>query len=436
MRCRFRFAHTHASAAMLPVVALFALTALAAKHKPAEAPPVRATQPPTYTIPTGPLGYAPPGDYLGLRYSLASLDFLDEDRLLFTFRVPGLFHRDPSGTAGDTERHVRAVVVHIPDGAVLSEALWTLHDYGRYVYMLDGGLFALRDRDMLSIGDSSLQLKPWLHFPGPVLLVEFDPTRQYVVTESDEPASVQPKPGDVPNPPSAQAAISPIGDMTACCQRSGTILRIFRRSTGQIMLVSHVRTAVHVPMNGEGYLETLSSRGASWLVDFDPFTGGTSRAGTVESTCPLRLDFVASNEYVATTCGPSGMQWLVAMTLDGQRLWERPESSTAAWPLLTESQNGTRLVRETLQATHPINAIAPLNPDDITRQDVAILDAATGKEALRAQASPIYDVGGNVALSPSGRRAAILMEGGIEIFDLPDPPPLPAPKLDDSKARN
>ena len=42
-----------------------------------------------------------------------------------------------------------------------------------------------------------------------------------------------------------------------------------------------------------------------------------------------------------------------------------------------------------------------------------------GKLVLRAQASPVFDVGGNVALSPSGRRAAIIMAEGLQIFDLP-----------------
>ncbi|HEX8813650.1 MAG TPA: hypothetical protein VF742_16810, partial [Terracidiphilus sp.] len=318
---------------MLPAVALFALTALAAKHKPAAAPPVRATQPPACTIPTGPLGFAPPAEiYLGERYSTASLGFLDEDRLLFTFRVPGLFHRDPSGTSGDTKRNIRAVVVHIPDGAVQSEALWTLHDYDRYVYMLDGGQFVLRDRDMLSIGDSSLQLKPWMHFPGPLLAVELDPTRQYLVTNSSEPASTASKSGDMPSPPSAQAAVSPIDDTPSCCKKSDTILRIFRRSAGEIMLVSHVRAPAHVPMNAEGYLEPIRSHGASWLIDFNPFSGGSSRAGAVDSTCTPRLDFISSKEYVATACTSSGAQWLVAMTLDGRLLWQRSESNTTVWP--------------------------------------------------------------------------------------------------------
>jgi hypothetical protein len=195
-----------------------------------------------------------------------------------------------------------------------------------------------------------------------------------------------------------------------------------------VVLVAHVRNAVHVAFNADGYLETLRSTGNSWSIHFDPFTGGSTRAGGVDSSCAPRLDFVASSEYVATACVSAGGQWLVAMALDGRLLWQRPESATAIWPLMTESRSGTRLARETLQATHPVNAIAPLGSGDITHQEVVVLDAATGKEALRAQASPIFDAGGNVALSPSGRRAAILMEGGIQIFELPEAPPLSAAK--------
>jgi len=76
--------------------------------------------------------------------------------------------------------------------------------------------------------------------------------------------------------------------------------------------------------------------------------------------------------------------------------------------------------------SHDVNAFAPLGTDDIKGQDVQVFDAATGKLALRAQANPVFDAGGNVAISPSGRRVAIIMAEGIQIFDLPQAPPLPA----------
>ena len=99
-------------------------------------------------------GLLTPGTlYLGLRYSLASLDFLDDDHLLFTFRVPGLIHRDLShreidGNDPNEERKIRAVVLKLPEGTVQAETVWTLHDRKRYLWMLDNGQFLLRDREI------------------------------------------------------------------------------------------------------------------------------------------------------------------------------------------------------------------------------------------------------------------------------------------------
>ena len=44
---------------------------------------------------------------------MASLDFIGENKLLFTFRVPGLLHRDTNSNEED-ERQIRAVVLGLP----------------------------------------------------------------------------------------------------------------------------------------------------------------------------------------------------------------------------------------------------------------------------------------------------------------------------------
>ena len=154
----------HPLAAQRHTTGSLSFFAFAGFHKKAssspEPPPVRATVPPVLTIPVEPLGFSSPGTfYLGLRYSLASLDFLDEDHLLFTFRVPGLIHRDlthrePNSNDPNEERQIRAVVVKLPEGTVQAEAVWTLHDRKRYLWMLEKGQFLLRDRDNLQLGDA------------------------------------------------------------------------------------------------------------------------------------------------------------------------------------------------------------------------------------------------------------------------------------------
>ena len=151
--------------------------------------PDKPSVPPAFTIPIEPIGFTAPGPiYLGARNSMASLDFLDENRLLFTFRVPGLMRREAGASAGSDERQIRAVVVVLPEGKVESEALWTVHDRVRYLWMLKDAHFLLRDRDGLQEGDAKLELKPLLQFPGPLLWVELDPTQHFMVTNSREPA--------------------------------------------------------------------------------------------------------------------------------------------------------------------------------------------------------------------------------------------------------
>ena len=394
------------------------------KNPPPEAPRIRATLPPSFSIPAEPLGFAPPGDfYLGMRNALVSLDFLDEDHLLFTFRVPALIHREASASDNHDERRIRAVVLRIATGAVEAETIWSVHDHAHYLYMLDHGQFLIRDRDSLLLGDPSLQLKPFLNFPGPVLWVELDPTRQYLVVGSTEPRPPKVEAGEVPSPSTAAARID--RDQPSTGDDSEMVLRILRRNDGHVMLVSHVHGAVHLPINDEGYLESLRGRGTAWALNLNHFTGGSTILGNIDSVCSPQLDFISPTEFLITTCGSSGEPRLVAMSTSGNRLWEGASVGPSVWPLLVPAPDGSRIARETLMATHSVNASSPLGTDDIKGQDVQILDAASGKVVLRAAASPVLDAGGNVAISPSARRVAVLMDGAIQIFDLPSPPPIP-----------
>jgi hypothetical protein len=420
------------------VCVLCAVPGLAGAHKksgPPEPPNVRATLKPTFTIPVEPLGFSSPAPfYLGTRNSLVSLDFLDEDHLLLTFRVPGLIHREhrePIGADPGEERRVRALVLALPGGNVQAETVWSLHDRRRYLWMLGNGQFLVRDQDELKMGDASLQLKPFLHFPGPVLWVEMDPNHKYVVTGSSEPPTSASRSGDVPSPATAGATL--VSDGPHPGDEPDLILRILSRDSGKVLLVAHIKAAVHLPINGDGFLETLRGLGKAWVVNLTHFEGGSTALGSIDSFCSPELDFISPREFVASTCESNGDPRIVAMTTGGHRLWENVGSNSAVWPILVPGPDGSRFVRETLMVSHGVNAFAPLGTDDIKGQDAQVLDAATGKVVLRAQASPIFDAGGNAALSPSGRRAAIIMAEGIQVFDLPAAAPVPADPPPSSK---
>jgi len=386
--------------------------------------PSKPSQPPAFTIPVEPLGFTAPGAlYLGQRHSFASLDFIDEDRLLFTFRVPGLMRRGGSEAITGDERQIRAVVLALPAGTVQAEALWTLHDRVRYLWMLKDGHFLIRDGDTIQQGDATLELKPWLRFPGPLTWLQLDPSQQFLVADSRETVAAENNPGKVASPPSA--SVSMVVDGQAPGVSKDIVVRILRRDSGQVMLLSHAHTSVHLPINANGYLEGLRATDGQWLLVLDYFAGGSTILGRVDSACSPTLDFVSQREVLATTCDSNGGRRLEALTADGHQLWRDANSSVPVWPLMVRAPDGLRLARESLSVSHPVSATSPLDNDDIKGQLVEVFDAATGKVALTALASPVLDAGGNVAISPSGRRVAVIGEGAIQVFELPEPPPLP-----------
>ncbi len=383
--------------------------------------PANPTLPPAAKIPVEPLGFTPPGPlYLGQRNSLVSLDFIGENELLFTFRVPGLIHRQLKAGESDQsdERQIRAVVLHLPEGTIEAEGLWTLHDRGPYLWMLKDGHFLLRDRENLQMGDAHLDLKPLLQFPGPLLWLELDPSEQFMVSNSEEPAAKLPSPT-----PRTALRLSAAGDQSAASDATASqpdmVVRILHRDTGQVLLVSRVRQMVHLPINSEGYLESLRGRSQDWMLNLNYFTGGSRVLGTVESACAPNMDFISEQEVAVTGCDSLGSHKLMVVTTQGKTLWADLNPDTAIWPLLVRSPDGSRLVQETLAVSHPVSGYAPLSADDIKGQVVRVFDAATGDVAFMSPASPVLDAGGNVALSPSGRRVAVLNGGAIEVFDLP-----------------
>jgi len=185
------------------------------------------------------------------------------------------------------------------------------------------------------------------------------------------------------------------------------------------------RAAVHLPINSIGYLENLRGRGKQWVLTLSYFTGGSRMLGSVDSSCEPDDNFVSEREILVTGCGPGGETRLVAMSTEGQTLWVSRAPSTEVWPQLTVAPNGSLLAWATLDVSHAVNSYAPIGAEDVKEQSVTVFNAANGDIALVAPLSPILDAGGNVAISPSGRRVAVINAGAIQVFELPAPTSFP-----------
>jgi hypothetical protein len=365
---------------------------------------------PDVRIPVEPLGYvAPSSFYLTSRLSSISLDFIDKDHLLFTFRTPGLMQRLPNEPPDDEDQNIRAAVLELPSGNVVAKTDWRMHDRSRYLWRLSEGRFLVRQRSSLFVTDASLELRPYINSDTTLQSVQISPDRKLIVVESESKkegprtvASTMPTFGDViPEPKPVQ-------------------IYILHADTRSIIAHAETLNAVGIPMLGEGRLQSIPGNQNKWLIRYLPFHGEERTLAEVQSFCHPTEETVSGDVALIVTCPRSSNDHQVfAINLDGKTLWQQRWESRYIWPTFQLTQDGSRFAYSSLQVNHPVGIMDTIDETNIVHQMVGVFDTKTGQLRMVKDANPILSAGQNYALSPDGLRFAVLRDKAIEVYDLP-----------------
>jgi len=406
MRSAFKIRH-----AVVFLAGFTALTAWGSKHEKVEGPA------PAVRIVTAPLGYYPLSSfYLMGRTSSVSLDFIDNDHLLFTFRVPGLLKRMQECKSDDEDQVIRAMVLHLPDGAVERSMDWRMHDRARYLWALRNGKFLVRQRDMLLTTDAKLELQPYLQSPTPIRLVKLSPGGQLLLVESDLEKHSEEEHRRLEQEAELNGLSSPREDVQ---------MSILRLADG--VTVGHARALnpTDVPLIESGFLEALSGKGDHWMLRYRPFKGEPSNVADLASSCHPNENPVNDKTVFVSLC-PNGSSNHIfeAISLDGKTLWSYKWDSHFIWPTMAAADNGQRVAFSTLRVARPLSSIDPFDESELQGQRIEVLDVESGRLDLTEFATPMLSGGQNYTLSPDGNRFAVLRENAIEIYDLPPSPPV------------
>ena len=394
---------------------LLAGAALAALPLSAPAVTPESAIKPAERIALEPLGFVPPSKfYKAYRVPTATLDFLDDAHLLFTFHVAKLMRREPDDPPDDQDQSIRALVLSVPGGRVESEGTWRLHDRGTYLWPLRDGYFLTRQRNTLYVGDAKLTLKPYLHPEGTLASVQMSPDASTLTVQYSKPAE-QPKGlGDAPSlgddaPPQF---LGPPREFHLLIV--DTHARVARR-------VGRVPHPVVLPLVEGGFLEVQQGKGRQWRVSVRGFDGGESRfVAEVQSPCEPQVHALSQQTFLAFTCLPMSSDHLVqAYNLDGKKLWEQIWQSRFALGTYTYTNAGNRFAYGTVEVNHEVAPLDPIDEASIVGQPVGVFDLKSGKLDAVVDASPVLTAGDNFALSPDGSRFAVLRGGAIELYTLP-----------------
>jgi hypothetical protein len=373
---------------------------------------------PVMRIPVEPIGYRVPGKlYLLARHSSSSLDFLDSTHLLFTFRKPRLMKRE-EGAAG-LAQVVQADVIEIPEGKVVAEDQWLLHDRGRYVWRIGENRALLRIGSNLYQTGTDLRLQQVYRSPTPLRVMDASPDGRLLLLESDRERHTPEEHRQLAMHAELVGADPPAEDVD---------IRMARLDQKKLLLSAKSEQAGELPATVNGYFTQQKENETHWSVHFHPFERPQPNAGElvaqVESSCEPSQKVLSEQSVLILSCPPKkGDRFVAAYTLDGHKLWDGRWQSNFTWPAFRVSEGGTTVAISWLAVSRSVSPVEAIDDTEVQSQVLTVLDAHTGALRMGMVVSPIVSAGGNFALSPDGNRLAVVNHGAIEVYDLPQPAP-------------
>lgn len=396
-------------------------TGLPSSH---EAAPVM----PQLRFPTGPFGYLPPGPiYTLLRLPFTTLNFLDANHLLFTFREPRLMTRDEHPAGED--QYVKVMVIELPSGREMASTEWRLHDRGSYLWPLNDGRVLVRQKDELFVMDASLKLRPLLHALAHLQVVRVSPDGRMLVIETDLERHTPEEHERLQRRSQTLGTLPP---------QEGVEIHMIELGERQFKLTAKAEQPGELPANIEGFVTQAQVKDDRWQLRFHTFGKPEPTAGDVveevASTCPPRTSFLNPTTLLVLNECParSSDRQADAMALGGKKLWTGRWRSNFAWPTWAASVGGSDIAIAWLGISRSVATYDSFTDEEVQGQVIDVLDSKTGGLRLAVTVRPVASAGGNYALSPDGNRLAVLNRGMLEVYDVPaapaPPPNAPPPK--------
>jgi hypothetical protein len=400
----------HAGIAALLV---FALAGTGAGVCASGAAPNRPNDP-AITLAADQYGYQPlPSRYLAAGLSMLTLNFVDSTHLLFTFHTHGLMPRLPDAAPDDNDRRITAVLIELPSGKEVARTVWRTRDQDQYLWPLSHGRFLLRIRSKLSVLDPLGGLAEGHAFSEQPFL-EFKRRIGYIaISPGGELLSVETLPPRTQHPDSASAMDAEPPAETETTEKSAVEVHFYRlsvegdpgkpkRLSAAVAGILLTRTMIHVPATAEGFVDITQDGSNGYLFDFLTHTGKRTELAGYATTCVPRSYFVSRSEFVAFGCQLQDKVILSEFDLRGQQPWVQVLNGAHITPTIISAPDAGRFVLSRILVNGTYIDMENLQPDELSSQELTVMQNHDGRLLLKTQASPIQRAGQNFDLAEDG----------------------------------
>lgn len=368
-----------------------------------------------------------------------TLHFLDDDHLMVTYGVHGLIPRVAGDPPDDDDRLVAAVVVELPSGKVVARTRWHLHDRQQYLWPLGHGFFLLRIQNQLRVIDPLHNLSAedpfaqhaFLEVKRRIAAISISPGSDLLMIQTvptpkpQQPNATAPVPPDAPPAdPSPQSEQERLDQATQILffrlvvqqATTGAPPELIAQSAG-FLLAPH---PIRLPVTSEGFLDISKESPRTWLFDFQPHAGKRLELAPFDTTCMPSPYFISRSEFVAFGCnGTDSRAEFSYFNLRGEQPWIQMLAGKQIFPIIVSAPDAGRFAFSHLQLAGTFYDMDNLTPEELTGQEILVMQNHDGRVLLKVQASPVARSGQNFDLSASGLSFAVFRGAKLDVFRLP-----------------
>ncbi len=385
---------------------------------------------PVTSIPLEPLGFlGMPAAQLVGGATMFTVHFADNTHILLTFNSRGLIPRLNDGVPQTDDRLITALLVELPTGNVLARTTWHTRDRDQYLWPLAHGLFLLRIQAKLSvidpvhsfaIGGDAFHAQPFLQLDQRIGYISLSPGGDLLCVETIVP----------PHPVSQTTDATP--QVVHFDTQPTAELRFYRlafvasdsgppqlraQAAGQV----GARSLIRVAATAEGFLDILKESNRTWLFDFQSHAGKRMELAPFDTTCAPSPYFVSRTEFIALGCrGSDTRVMLSGFNLRGEQPWIQVLAGQQISPILVTAPDAGRFAFSRILVSGSYYDIQNLIPEELSGQEIQVIQNHDGRVLLHVQPSPIQRTGQNFDLSADGLNLTIIRNGNLEVYRLPE----------------
>ncbi len=386
---------------------------------------------PYLSIPLDKLGFDPisPRALVG-GATMFTLHFVDETHLMLTFNSHGLIPRMNDGVTQENDRLITALLLELPSGNVVARTTWHTRDREQYLWPLSHGMFLLRIHNRLTViapvrnlaFESAFREEPFLDLPRHIGFITVSPGGDLLVVETVTP----PHPETDPNASSGAPQVLRFN--TEPTTEIRFFRMIFQANEGEPahlavqaagLVAAH--SLVRIPATAEGFLDMLKESNRTWLFDFQAHTGKRLELSPFDTTCAPSPFFVSRTEFVALGCrGSETHLMLSGFNLRGEQPWIQVLSGQQLAPMIVTAPDAGRFAFSRIVISSSFYDLQNLLPEELSGQEIQVIQHHDGRILLKTQASPIQRTGQNFDIAPDGLGFTVIRNGNLDVYRLPE----------------